>query len=103
MRRRAGFTLLELLLALAITLVVASALSASLYTAFHAKRSIDDAVEATRTTDVAGDTLAQELANCLPPTPSTGGTTIQLNSSMNSTTGSLLGPFSGLTDAVDFY
>jgi general secretion pathway protein J len=105
MIRRSAFTLVELLLALAISVIVAGALAAALYTAFHAKKSIDDTLEATRTLDIAGDTMREELANCLPPTAATT-TTIRMGAmgaNSGSNTGSLIGPFVGTENTVDFF
>jgi prepilin-type N-terminal cleavage/methylation domain-containing protein len=83
--KRHGFTLLELLLALAISLVVAAALAASLYTAFRAKNSAMASVEMTRATDLAADSFVRDIANCPPPS------------------GVLRGIFNGVSDDVSFY
>jgi prepilin-type N-terminal cleavage/methylation domain-containing protein len=83
--KQAGFTLLELLLAMAISLIVAAALGATLYTAFRAKNSALAAVETTRATDLAADTFVRDIANCTPPS------------------GVLRGIFNGVSDDVSFY
>jgi type II secretory pathway pseudopilin PulG len=102
-RGAAGFTLLELLLALALTLVVVAALAASLYTAFRARTSAMEAVASAQEVSTAGDMMARELANCLPPTgaPLNAGTITGLSGA--NTTGTLVGPFEGLVDSVDCF
>ncbi len=100
---RGGFTLLELLLAMALTVVVVAALAASLYTAFKARTGAVEAVESSREVSTAGDMMVRELENCLPPTgaPLNAGT-IQGLSGAN-TTGTLIGSFEGLSDSVDCF
>jgi prepilin-type N-terminal cleavage/methylation domain-containing protein len=98
-----GFTLLELLLALALTVVVVAALAASLYTAFRARTNAMEAVESSREISTAGDIIVRDLADCLPPTPpALNAGTIQGLSGAN-TTGTLIGPFEGLADSVDCF
>jgi type II secretory pathway pseudopilin PulG len=98
-----GFTLLELLLALALTVVVVGALAASLYTAFRARTSAMEAVDSSREISTAGDTMARELANCLPPTPPAANAGTIQGLSGGNTTGVLIGPFEGLVDSVDCF
>jgi general secretion pathway protein J len=101
---RKAFTLLELLLALALTVIVAAILASSLYVGFRAKSTIEDAIDATRSTDIAADIIAHELTLTLPPTPSNAAsTTIQLSSSVNTLNGTLIGPFEGAADSLDFF
>lgn len=87
MSRRAagGFTLLELVLAMAVLSVLALTLSASLHIAFKARNSAQAAVEMPRTAGIALDLLGRDLGNALPPT------------------GLLAGPFLGMSglDAGD--
>lgn len=67
MTRHRGFTLLELLLALMITVVIAGTLAASLYIAFRANRSAQGAVESGRLASGVNYILAGDLATALPP------------------------------------
>ena len=99
---RRAFTLIELVLALALTVSVAAILSGAMFTVFHAKNSINEALDQSRAGGNGADILPQELANCLPPTPSTT-TTIRVSLTSAGTTGSLIGPFEGLSDSVDFF
>jgi len=82
---RRGFTLIEVLIALALTVIVASALASSLWVAFKARRSANAAIEESRQTSTTGDVLAREIAGCLPPT------------------GRLAGPFEGVADDIQFF
>lgn len=82
---RGGFTLLELILAMAITVVVAAALAAALYIAYKARANAMTAVDTPRATEMAGDIISRELSVSQPPT------------------GQLAGPFEGATDTVDFF
>ena len=100
-----GFTLLELLLAMALSLIVAAILAASLFTAFKARASAEDTVEATREIATVGDIVEREIANTLPPTPLPAGTgTVTLpGQNISATSGILIGPFEGLVDSIDFF
>ncbi|HUO07382.1 MAG TPA: type II secretion system protein GspJ [Phycisphaerae bacterium] len=80
-----AFTLIEVLLALGITVIIGAILAASLWTATKASRTADAAVEEYRQTSTVGDILEREIANCLPPT------------------GQLAGPFEGLSDDIQFF
>ncbi len=104
-RRASAFTLLELLLAMALSLIVAATLALSLFTAFKAQTSANNAVNATREIATVGDLVQREVANALPPTPTPVGTgTVTLpGQNSSSTTGILIGPFEGLVDSVDFF
>lgn len=99
---RPAFTLLELLLALAISLIIVAALGASLYTAFHARANIQQALDDTRSSDLAGDTLSKELANALPPTPNASANANIFSTGAFATGGVLIGPFEGSATNVDF-
>jgi general secretion pathway protein J len=99
-RQRRAFTLLELLLALTMMVVIATALGASIYTAYRAKTSAEEAVAANRASSLAIDILAQELGHCLPPTANSsqgGFTIIGLGNS-----GNIIGAFTGTAEAVTF-
>jgi general secretion pathway protein J len=82
---RRAFTLIEVLLALGITVIIGAVLAASLWATTKASRSAEAAVEESRQTSTTGDIMEREIANCLPPT------------------GQLAGPFVGTTDDLMFY
>ena len=65
---RRAFTLLELLVALAVVGVIAGALYASLGIAFHARDSALRAVDAVQRADIAVDFLRRDIESALPPT-----------------------------------
>jgi type II secretion system protein J len=67
-RGPAGFTLLELLLALMVSVTIAAALATTLYTAFRARSSAEAAVSAARVLDAIGDVMVRDFQNALPPT-----------------------------------
>jgi len=99
---RKGFTLLELVLALAISVGVTAILGSSLYTAFRAKSVIEQAVDGIRASGVAVDILAREIPLALPPT---------VLSSENAASGTgldaqsltLVGAFQGDEQSLNFY
>lgn len=89
-----GITLLELLVAMSLMVVVASALYSALYTGFRAQRSASSAVYPTSQAMTAMELLKQDICGVLPPT------------------GVLAGPFVGNdlrgnrgvdADSVEFY
>jgi prepilin-type N-terminal cleavage/methylation domain-containing protein len=104
-RNSGGFTLLELLLAMALSLIVAATLAAALFTAFKARTSANNAVDSTREIATVGDIVEREVANGLPPTPLPAGVgTVTLpGQNSSSTSGILIGPYEGLVDSVDFF
>lgn len=63
-----GFTLLELILAMAITCMLAMTLYATLRTAFKAQASATSAVESLRSVQVALQMVDRDLSCALPPT-----------------------------------
>lgn len=73
---RRGFTLIELMLATAMTAMLALSLFASLSVAFHARRTAAGAVDPLRALNVAVDLLARDLQNVPPPTGLLKGTFI---------------------------
>ena len=73
-----AFTLLELILAMTVTCMLALSLYASMRTVFKARDSAVSAVEPMREAQIALDIMARDLANALPPT------------------GVIKGPFSGV-------
>jgi len=94
--RRRGFTLLELLLALALVVIIAGAMATTLFAAFKAKARAEAAVGATRARDAAVDEMVRDLSAALAPTPvnpETAGTAAL----------TLIGPFEGTTNTVSFY
>jgi prepilin-type N-terminal cleavage/methylation domain-containing protein len=66
-RARRGFTLIELILALALVGMVAFSLYGSLMIAFAAARSTDTAIEPSRTADLAMELIANDLQNAVTP------------------------------------
>jgi prepilin-type N-terminal cleavage/methylation domain-containing protein len=83
--RRAGFSLLELILAMSVVVALSAALYASMSVAIRAKRSAEAAVMPVRSAAVAAEVVAQDLESVLPPT------------------GVLAGAFVGAADTLDFY
>jgi general secretion pathway protein J len=65
--RRRGFTLLEILIALAMTVVLAGSLYASLRIAFKGRDSVTAAVEPSRTAELALAIIRRDLESALPP------------------------------------
>jgi prepilin-type N-terminal cleavage/methylation domain-containing protein len=65
---RSGFTLLEMLLALAIMAVLSTALYASLHTGFDARSRAEASVAPTRAVAVALEMIGRDIASALPPT-----------------------------------
>ena len=86
---RGGFTLFELLVALAMSVLIAGVLGASLYTAFHAQARVDRVVNANVGIDAALDSLCADLGDVVPPHSGTGNT--------------LAGPFQGNNQSLSFY
>lgn len=92
-RQPRGFTLLELILAMAITCMLAMTLYATLRTAFKAQASAMSAVESLRSAQIALQLVGRDVSCALPPT------------------GILAGPFYGIpqgsgtdpSDTVEFY
>lgn len=92
-RRQSGFTLLEILLAMAMVAMLALSLYASLHIAFKARDTATAAIAPVRAVQVAMDLIRQDLENALPPT------------------GTLAGPFIGTpagvsgtaSDTLEFY
>ena len=80
-----AFTLIEVILALAITVIIGGILAASLWATTKASRSAEAASNEFRQTMTTADILETELENCVPAT------------------GQLEGPFEGLSDDVQFY
>jgi prepilin-type N-terminal cleavage/methylation domain-containing protein len=101
-RQRPGFTLLELILAMFITCLLAVALYGSLWTAFKARDSAVGAVEPTRELQIAMEMIGKDLQCALP---------MNVNSINNIGNTNLIGPFEGqaqgtisqLSDTVEFY
>ena len=66
-RRRHGFTLLELVLAMGMVAIIAVSMFASMKVAFGNQKSATEAVEPSRTADLAMEFIRQDLQNTLPP------------------------------------
>jgi len=64
---RGGFTLLELIVALAMVAILATGLYASLRIAFRAQSSTERALEPSRTAELALGFISADLRNALPP------------------------------------
>ena len=72
-RRRAGFTLLELLVAMSIAAVIAGSLYAALRIGFRAESSAESAVEPARTAELAMGLLRPDFESAVAPTGVLGG------------------------------
>ena len=105
MRHSKAFTLLELILALTLTVGVTAILGSSLYTAFRAKGAIEKAVDAARASSTAADIIAHEIPLALPPSPSNAPSgEVQLpGSNTNLQNGTLIGPFEGTDQTLDYF
>ncbi len=88
-RRRTGFTLLELLIGMAMAVLIAALLSESMFTAFRAQSAVARAVDANRTIDGALHRVTADLADVVPAQSGTGHT--------------LAGPFQGDDQSLTFY
>jgi prepilin-type N-terminal cleavage/methylation domain-containing protein len=112
-RRRPAFTLLELLISLAIVSGLTVALFNDLQLGFRARTSGEAAVEPARTAEGAMDFLRLDLESALPPNAGAADTTgISGQTTSTSTTGIFQGSFEGNTatderghesDVLDFY
>jgi prepilin-type N-terminal cleavage/methylation domain-containing protein len=99
--RRRGFTLLELLLAMALVVVIAGVMATALFTAFKAKARAEATIGATREQDTALATLAQDVATALPSDTSTASTAATGTTGSTDTSGTASTPLAligGLTD-----
>lgn len=65
---RSGFTLLEMLVALALVGVIAGALYGSLYIAYKARKSADAAITPIRVGELAATLIRRDIECALPPT-----------------------------------
>jgi type II secretion system protein J len=65
---RSAFTLIELVLAMAMAALLALALYGAMSAAIRARRSADAAVEPTRAVSIAADMIHQDLESVPPPT-----------------------------------
>lgn len=91
---RAGFTLLELLAAMALMVVVASCMYSALYTGFRAYRTSQTAVDPTTVAANVMDLLKRDISGVLPPGSNLAGAFIGTDS------GGLKGVDS---DSLEFY
>ena len=73
MNRRRGFTLLELLVAMAMVAVVAVSLVASLRIAFKARESAESSLDAGRSAELVMEFIRTDLQTALPPGGSFAG------------------------------
>ncbi len=67
-RQRAGFTLLEMLLAMGLMAMLAGALYASLSAGFRGRRAAEEALDPARRADAAMAMLGADLLSATPPT-----------------------------------
>jgi len=74
MNRRSAFTLLELLIAMALVAVIALSLAASVKTAFDARRNTERRIDAARSSGLVMDFLRDDLQCAMPPRGVFGGT-----------------------------
>ena len=93
-RTPSGFTLLELLVAMAMVAILAVSLFASIQITFKAQKRADAAVEPGRTAQLALEMIGQDLTDSMPP-----GT--QLSGNFEGTTGS--DDRGHEADDIDFY
>jgi len=91
--RRQGFTLLEVLLAMALVSVVAVSLFASLGVAYRARESARSTMNPVRAVHVALETIGKDLSGALAPTGILAGSFLGVRSTAAS----------GLADAIEFY
>jgi prepilin-type N-terminal cleavage/methylation domain-containing protein len=98
---RGAFTLIELVVALAIVGILVGTLATSMFVSFRAKSSAEAAVEPGRTAGIAMELLREDLQNAVPPPPSstntsTGTTLTTGTTAAATTTVTLAGPFEGV-------
>src|ERR1700679_4176527 len=81
MRRRTrysrGFTMIEMIIALAMVAIIAASLTSTLWTVYHTTRQAEAAVNPTNQASIALDYIADDLQNALTPnltitSPNTG-------------------------------
>jgi type II secretion system protein J len=65
--RRRGFTMIELIIALAMVAIVAASLSSSLWLAYHTARQAEAAVSPSRQAAIAMELMCSDLQNALQP------------------------------------
>jgi len=66
--QRRAFTLLEMLVALALVSIMAGALYASLHIGFRARRGVEEAVRPARRAHLAMELVRKDIESALPPT-----------------------------------
>jgi len=105
-RHSRAFTLLELVLALALSVGVTAVLGSSLYVAFRVKNITEQSVDAIRASGVAVDILAREIPLALPPTPGNNAESASTGlglGGVGSQSLTLIGPFQGDEQSLDFF
>ena len=90
-RRRSGFTLLEVLVALIMSATIAGSLAASLYTAYRGRTRAEAAIDAAHLNEALGDVITADLLNAVAPTPNP-------NNNL-----ALAGPFQGDDASIQLY
>ncbi len=93
MTRHNGFTLLELLLSMAIAAMMALALYSAMYSGFKARTSAQVQMRDIRAAAVALDLIEQDLQSILPPTGTLAGPMV----------GYAMGTPGREADSIDFY
>ena len=96
--RRHGFTLLELLLAMTMTAIIAGSLYAALRIGFRAEAAAEAAVEPARTADLAMGLLRPDFESAVAPS---AAATSGVAASAASGTGALRGAFTGTDQSGD--
>ncbi len=99
--RRRGFTLLELLVALAMVAIVSLSLFQSLRVAIRAKSTAEAAVAPGRSIEVAMDLIRSDIENVVPPNPNSAVSTDSTAASTTTATAYIAGPFVGLDQKDD--
>lgn len=84
-----GFTLLELLLAMALTVLIAGAIGTTVYTAFHAKARAEAVVDSTRAQDAAVAQVTKDIEQALPENAVAQSVSTAVNSTSVATTTTL--------------
>jgi type II secretion system protein J len=85
--RRGGFTLLELLVAMAMVAILAVSLYASIQITFRAQKRAEAAVAPARTAQLALEMIGADLTNAMSPPSSTNTALVTMVQNFEGTTG----------------
>lgn len=91
--RQRGFTLLEVILSMAMVAIIAASLFASLYTGYRARESATATMDPARAVHVALEMIGKDLECAMPPTGVVAGTFI----------GTRNIPGTGFADTLEFF